>query len=108
LPGWIVGTAGAVRYSLPTDIKPGPSAREDVYGYLLATAKPDGQIDFDFIEVKDEDIPAEVRKRYPSSFPGWCFARNSEHLEPNAPETTNRCLPPQPGPEPADGSNPKK
>jgi hypothetical protein len=93
LPGWIVGTAGAVRYPLPDGIKSGPEAREDVYGYLLATVKQDGQIDFDFKEVKESDVPSEVRQSYPSSFPNWCFAHNSEHKDPVIGETTNRCIP---------------
>lgn len=93
LPGWIVGTAGAVRYDLPKDVKPGPSARQDVYGYLLATVKQDGQIDFDFKELKESDVPNEVRQRYPSSFPNWCFAHNKEHKDPVIAETTNRCIP---------------
>ena len=33
LPGWIVGTAGAIRYRLPKDHS--PSSQTDVYGYLL-------------------------------------------------------------------------
>jgi hypothetical protein len=93
LPGWIIGTAGAVRYDLPKNVKPGPSAQQDVYGYLLATVKQDGQIDFDFKEVKESDVPSEVRQRYPSSFPNWCFAHNAEHKDPVVVETTNRCIP---------------
>src|ERR1017187_3662395 len=37
LPGWIVGTAGAVRYRLPPGRTGSSIARTDVYGYLLAT-----------------------------------------------------------------------
>ena len=37
LPGWIVGTAGAVRYRLPPGVSPGPKAMTDVYGYMVAT-----------------------------------------------------------------------
>src|SRR5947199_361759 len=37
LPGWIVGTSGAVRYRLPETATPGPNTRTDVYGYLLGT-----------------------------------------------------------------------
>ena len=34
LPGWIIGTAGAVRYRLPAGKVTGPTAMTDVYGYL--------------------------------------------------------------------------
>jgi hypothetical protein len=37
LPGWIVGTAGAVRYRLPKDVNGAGEAKTDVYGYVLAT-----------------------------------------------------------------------
>jgi len=36
LPGWIVGTAGAVRSRVPADTPEG-SAKTDVYGYLVGT-----------------------------------------------------------------------
>jgi len=94
LPGWIVGTAGAIRYRLPPNVHPGPGAQRDVYGYLLATVKPNAEIDFDFKEVKETDVPAWVRKRYPSVFPGWCFAHNSQNNDPISEETTNRCVGP--------------
>jgi hypothetical protein len=94
LPGWIVGTAGAIRYPLPPHVDPGPGAQRDVYGYLLATVEPNGEIDFDFKEVKETDVPAEVRKRYPSALLGWCFAHNSQNKDPLSEETTNRCVGP--------------
>src|SRR5208283_5143585 len=37
LPGWIVGSAGAVRYRLPKDLGVATIAKTDVYGYVLAT-----------------------------------------------------------------------
>src|SRR5262249_55372102 len=48
LPGWIVGTAGAVRYALPPDASRATEARTKVYGYLLATVHENGEIDFKF------------------------------------------------------------
>jgi hypothetical protein len=108
LPGWIVGTAGAVRYSLPDGINSGPSAREDTYGYLLATVKKNGKIDFDFKEVKESDIPSEVRQRYPAAFANWCFAHNSQHIDPVVQETTNRCIPAIPTPTPSPSATPAK
>jgi hypothetical protein len=67
LPGWIVGTAGAVRYPLP----PGADLTKSktyVYGYLLARVYSDGTIDFSFTELKEENIPADVRTRYTESW----------------------------------------
>lgn len=89
LPGWIVGTAGAVRYSLPKD-SPADSAT-DVYGYLLATVEKDGRVNFEFHKLGEEDIPQYVRQRYPAWFVPWCFAHNSQHLDPMAEESTHRC-----------------
>ena len=45
LPGWVIGTAGAQRYRLPV---PSPKvATTNVYGSLLGTVAPDGEIKFD-------------------------------------------------------------
>jgi hypothetical protein len=79
LPGWIVGTSGAIRYRLPDTATPG--AKTDVYGYLLATVDPPGSapgtIAFEFKEITPADIPAEVNKRYSSNFvTTFCFACN--------------------------------
>lgn len=93
LDGWIVGTAGAVRYDLPPGVEPGPGARRGVYGYLLGTVNPDGKIDFEFNEVNETNVPPEVLARYPAGFPNWCFAHNSQYKDPQALETTNRCTP---------------
>jgi len=106
LPGWIVGTAGAVRYSLPDSIKPSPSALEDIYGYLLATVKQNGEINFDFKEIKESDIPSEVRQRYPAAFTNWCFAHNSQHIDSVVQETTNRCSPVLPAAEQTSAEKP--
>lgn len=108
LPGWIVGTAGAVRYSLPDGINPSPSAQEDTYGYLLATVKQNGEIDFNFKEIKESDIPSEVRQRYPAAFANWCFVHNSQHKDPVVQETTNRCIPFLPAASPSPSATPAK
>lgn len=88
LPGWIVGTAGAVRYRLPADAP--KSARTDVYGYLLGTVnaggKP-GSITFAFKEIhksKDEGedfIPGEVWKRFSPDIVEACFSDNKDLRE---------------------------
>jgi len=76
LPGWIVGTAGAVRYALPT---PRPKfAKTKVYGYLLATAKPSGEVSFEFKELAESDVPADVVARYGADLVRACFAGNSD------------------------------
>jgi hypothetical protein len=102
LPGWIVGTAGAIRYELPKDKSAKPDdARTNVYGYLLGTVDQNGKIDFKFQEVKESDVPGRVSKQYPAQLINWCFAHNSEAIDPQTPETTTRCLaPPSPSPIP--------
>lgn len=79
LSGWIVGTAGAVRYVLPEDSR--PSAVTDVYGFLLATVYPDGRIQFKFEEVHESDVPENVRQRYTNATIPWCFAHNSQNRD---------------------------
>ena len=37
LPGWIIGTAGAVRYRIPPEAGPAQKAQTDVYGYMIGT-----------------------------------------------------------------------
>jgi hypothetical protein len=75
LPGWIVGTAGAVRYAIPT---PAPKvAMTNVYGALLATVQPTGEIRFEYQKTNEADIPAAVTSRYGAAFVHWCFANNS-------------------------------
>jgi hypothetical protein len=93
LPGWIVGTAGAVRYALPDT--PPSTAKTDVYGYLLATVAAGGTIRFSFEEIHESDIPQYVRQRYPATLVPWCFAHNSQSREPDAADITPRCAPPQ-------------
>ncbi len=80
LPGWIVGTAGAVRYVLPpeADRARAKDARTKVYGYLLGTVHPDGAIDFTFREVQQKDIPDAVVQRYTPEFVTWCFEQNKD------------------------------
>ncbi|MGH9684884.1 MAG: hypothetical protein ACRD4S_14885 [Candidatus Acidiferrales bacterium] len=78
LPGWIVGTAGAERYALPTGSDKARAAKTNVYGYLLGSVKPNGVIDFAFRQLNESDIPAAVTERYSQQFVHWCFAENSE------------------------------
>jgi hypothetical protein len=77
LPGWIVGTAGAVRYALPIDRSGARAAETNVYGYLLATVQASGEIQFAFKRLQESDVPAAVAARYKPEFVHWCFAENS-------------------------------
>jgi hypothetical protein len=78
LPGWIVGTAGAVRYALPALASRAREAKTNTYGYLLGTVHPDGKVDFAFHEVRRGDIPAFVNQEYTPQFVDYCFNQNSE------------------------------
>jgi hypothetical protein len=76
LPGWIAGTAGAVRYRLPKEHAVAEVAMTDIYGYLLATVAPDGTVEFDFKKVKKPDVPPGVVKEFSQEQVNWCFASN--------------------------------
>jgi hypothetical protein len=78
LPGWIVGTAGAVRYALPLNSQDAQDPKPDVYGYLLGTVGANGEIDFQFHQVNESDTPAAVVNRFTPEFVHWCFAENSQ------------------------------
>ena len=78
LPGWIVGTAGAVRYSLPPHSSQAVEAKTKVYGYLLAAVAPSGEIRFDFQELSESDMPAETAARFDDGLVHWCFAKNAQ------------------------------
>jgi len=78
LPGWIIGTAGAVRYKLPDEHAGATIAETNVYGFLLATVKPDGEIAFQFQQVNESDVPKKDAKRSAQGFVHWCFDQNSQ------------------------------
>jgi hypothetical protein len=78
LPGWIIGTAGAVRYPLPPHARSARAAQTNVYGFLIGAVNPDGQIQFKFQKLKESDVPSDVVQRYTPDFVHWCFAENSE------------------------------
>ncbi|HEY6252376.1 MAG TPA: hypothetical protein VI685_20670 [Candidatus Angelobacter sp.] len=84
LRGWIVGTAGAVRYKLPPGSELSNYAETDVYGYLVGTVDGDGNVQFEFQHLTEADVPAEVRQRYQAPFVTWCFDHNSENRDPDA------------------------
>lgn len=76
LPGWIVGTAGAVRYPLPAGAP--RTAMTGVYGYLLATVSPDGKIDFAFQKLSLDDLRKANGGRLPDPLVQWCFDQNKQ------------------------------
>jgi hypothetical protein len=77
LPGWIIGTAGAVRYALPPEKVDAKAAATNVYGFLLATVRPSGEINFAFHQLNESDVPKAVVETYKPEFVHWCFAENS-------------------------------
>jgi len=81
LPGWIVGTAGAHRYPLP-EPNSARVAKTNVYGYLLGTVNPNGQtpgtIQFEFKEIKEQDIPQPIVHGFSQELVHWCFAENTD------------------------------
>ena len=78
LPGWIVGTAGAVRYRLPPGTVPGPKAMTDVYGYLVGEAGADGDVAFFFHQIPPADLLRTSQGKYPESLVRWCVDENKE------------------------------
>jgi hypothetical protein len=78
LPGWIVGTAGARRVPLPPKSSDARIALVNVYGSLLGTVQPDGEINFEFKKIEEKDVPSSVTSRYGKEFVHWCFAENSD------------------------------
>jgi hypothetical protein len=82
LPGWIVGTAGAVRYRLPAGESGATIAKTDVYGYLVATVMSDGAIRFEFKELGIDDLKAANAGKSPDALIGWCVAENKNPQPP--------------------------
>ncbi len=82
LPGWIIGTTGAIRYALPPGATHAKEAKTNTYGYLVGTVGSDGSIRFDFHEIKEEDIPAAVVTRFTKEFVHQCFVGNIRQEEP--------------------------
>jgi hypothetical protein len=77
LPGWIVGTAGAIRYRLPPGIAANKFAKTDVYGYLLGTVMSDGSVQFEFKELSLDDL-RKANPGKPDPLVGWCYYENKD------------------------------
>lgn len=78
LPGWIIGTAGAVRYRLPPETGASQKAMTDVYGYMIGNVSPDGAVTFDFHKLSLEDLLATSQGKYPEALVKWCFNENRQ------------------------------
>jgi hypothetical protein len=78
LPGWIVGTAGAIRYALPESLPKAGLAKTRTYGYLLAAVAPDGKVTFEYRELAQADVPPDVVKRFGDALVRSCFEGNWE------------------------------
>jgi len=78
LPGWIVGTAGAVRYRLPPGTSSGPTAMTDVYGYLVGTVADDGAVTFAFQQLGLADLLRTSQGKYADSLVHWCVEQNKQ------------------------------
>jgi len=76
LPGWIVGTAGAVRYPVPPQAGPAQRARGGVYGYVIGTVESDGSIAFTFHETTLDELLRANRGKQPETLVRWCFSSN--------------------------------
>jgi hypothetical protein len=75
LPGWIVGTAGAVRYKLPDERKDENHAQTNVYGYMIGTVTGNGSISFEFKKLELSDLK-QANTNDLGAVIDWCFANN--------------------------------
>ena len=75
LPGWIVGTAGAVRYRLPPGVAQSSKAMTDVYGYMIVTVAVDGSISTSFQQLSLDDL-RKANPNVPEPLVRWCFEEN--------------------------------
>ncbi|HEX5227140.1 MAG TPA: metallophosphoesterase [Bryobacteraceae bacterium] len=78
LPGWIIGTAGAIRYKLPPEATPAQHAQTNVYGYMVGTVSKDGTVAFDFRPLSIEDLRAANGTAYPEPLVRWCYENNHQ------------------------------
>jgi hypothetical protein len=85
LPGWIMGSAGAVRYRLPTDRALSTIDKTDIYAYLLGTVAGDGSITFQVREIGPSNVPAGVVKEFSDEQVKWCFEQNKSDYMPANP-----------------------
>jgi hypothetical protein len=84
LPGWIIGTGGAFRYALPPGAAQAKLAKTHVYGYLLATVNAPGAdsrnpIHFEFREVTEAAVPADIVLRFGADLLHRCYQENAQN-----------------------------
>jgi hypothetical protein len=91
LPGWIVGSAGAVRYRLPGTTGEATIAQTDVYGYVLATIAPDATISFEFKPVIESQVPGSVVDLFGKDQVHWCFDQNKSPYQVPGPACPISC-----------------
>jgi hypothetical protein len=77
LAGWIVGTAGAVRYRLPVGAASGRKALTDVYGFIVATVDVDGSIAISFLQLT-LDALLKANPDVPGPLVRWCYDQNKQ------------------------------
>lgn len=77
IPGWIVGTAGAVRYKIPLQAQPGNHGQTNVYGYMVGTVMDDNSITFSFQQLSEADLTRSNPGR-PRSLVHWCYEENHQ------------------------------
>jgi hypothetical protein len=85
LEGWLIGTAGAVRYRLPDNLPPTTLATTYTYGYLLGTVNSNGAIAFHFHQVTEDDVLPHIKTKYGKDFVHFCFLANRDDT-PHVPE----------------------
>ncbi len=78
LPGWIIGTAGAVRYRIPPEAGAAQKAQTDVYGYMIGTVAADGSVSFEFQKLSLEDLLTIDHGTYPEALVRWCYSENKQ------------------------------
>jgi hypothetical protein len=91
LPGWVIGTAGAVRYRLPVEHSVAKEAKTDVYGYLLGTVSEDGSVRFDFKQIDEDQVTPEIKQRYAKDLIHFCFAENRSNAVIGGPPQPPAC-----------------
>jgi hypothetical protein len=89
LPGWIIGTAGAMRYPLPLGSERANQAMTHVYGFETADVSGDGSIRFEFHRIEKADVPSGVVSWYGQKLVDYCFDQNMGQI-PGAPAPTPR------------------
>jgi len=66
------------------DVSQAKLARTHVYGYLLGTVSAPGThnpdpIHFEFHEVTEESVPADIVQRFGADFIDHCYQENAHH-----------------------------